>query len=256
MQQDGTREVWFEGAGTRLFAVESGEGEALIFLHGGLSDHRGAQLRAGSLSRHFRLVTPDVRGAGRSHFAEELTWDLLADDVLALLRALGVERAIIGGSSAGSAIALRFALRHPAHTRALLLVSPVYAGENGLNEAQRCAMQRMHEVGLRTLSEGVDALLPLFGALPAPIRDAALTMARSFDPASVAATTRFLASMEPPFRTFDELAVIGCPALLVPGEDAEHPAELAERYARHLPHGRLVSPRVDVAAALRDALRT
>lgn len=33
------KEIWFEADGTRLFAVENGEGEALVLLHGGLASH-------------------------------------------------------------------------------------------------------------------------------------------------------------------------------------------------------------------------
>ena len=60
------------------------------------------------------------------------------------------------------------------------------------------------------------------------------TMIEGFDVASVAATARFLASGAQPFAALDELATITAPALVVPGEDATHPAALAGRYAEHL----------------------
>ena len=99
--------------GTTLSVFESGVGTPLLFLHGGLADHQAALLHVGALSERLRLITPDLRGAGRSHFAGELTWDLLADDVITVLDHLGLERAAVGGVSMGSAVALRAALRHP-----------------------------------------------------------------------------------------------------------------------------------------------
>lgn len=250
-------EVWYESAGTRLFAVERGRGEPVVFLHGGLADHQASWFRMGSLAASHRLVMPDVRGAGRSRYAGELHWDLLADDVAALLRHLGLERAIVGGVSAGSGVALRVALRHPGRVRALLLVSPVFAGaaDASLMAASRTAMARMDEAGQRTLIEGIEAIHPLFEPLPPAIRDVALAMASRFDPASVAATTRFLASGAQPFERLDELAALSMPAIVVPGTDPEHPAAIAGLYARTLPRAVLVEPSAELAPVLERLVR-
>lgn len=242
-------EIWFESAGARLFAVERGRGEAVVFLHGGLADHQASEYRLGGLASTHRVVTPDVRGAGRSVYAGAMTWDRLADDVVALLDHLAIDRAVVGGVSAGSGIALRVALRHPTRTRALLLVAPTFAGnERGQTEAQRAAKVRMHEAGERALVEGIDALLPLYAALPTAIRELATAMARRFDPASVAATTRFLASGVQPFDRVDELAQLTMKTLVIPGTDPEHPREVAELYTRTMPRCTLGDPNADLAA--------
>jgi hypothetical protein len=125
----------------------------------------------------------------------------------------------------------------------------VFAGERGLAPASRAAMTRMDEIGRRTLDEGIAALLPLFDALPPAIRDVARAMASRFDPASVAATTRFLASGAEPFDRLAELAAIAVPALVVPGVDLEHPAEVAVLYARTMPHARIATE-PDLAGAI------
>ncbi|MBX3184641.1 MAG: alpha/beta hydrolase [Polyangiaceae bacterium] len=185
------REVWFEADGARLFASELGDGRPVVFIHGGLADHRAALFRVGQLASAHRLVLPDLRGSGRSLHSGDLSWDRLADDVAALLEHL--ERAVVGGVSMGSAVALRLALRHPRLLQGLIVMSPVYPGtDRPLPEAALVAMQTMREAGERALDHGVEALYPLFEALPPPIRDTALEMVRSFDAASVAATTRFL----------------------------------------------------------------
>jgi 3-oxoadipate enol-lactonase len=242
-QADGaaTREIWFERGGTRLYAVETGRGRPIVFLHGGLADHRSALFRVGALAGSFRIVAPDLRAAGRSVFAGELRWDELADDVVALLDHLGVERAVVGGTSMGSGVALRMAFRHPRRTSGLLLTSPMFRGAHlGHTEAQSAAIRVMDEAGRRVLEHGVEALLPLYDALPLPIRDRAIAMLRGFDAGSVAATTRFLASNAHPFATAGELTAVQVPALIVPGTDPEHPAEVAELYARYLPRATVV----------------
>jgi 3-oxoadipate enol-lactonase len=232
---DSPREIQFECDGTKLFAVETGQGTPVVFIHGGLADHRAALFRLAPLAATHRLITPDLRGSGRSHYGGELSWDRLADDVAALLTSLELERAVVGGISMGSAVALRFALRHPRRLGALILMSPVYPGaDRPLAAAARTAMRVMADAGRRTAEQGVDALRPLFDALPLPIRDVALEMALSFDPQSVAATTRFLATNAQPMNTARELETIEVPVMVLPGIDPEHPVEVAQLYARHL----------------------
>lgn len=235
--QDGvrTREIWLPTDGTRLFAVETGEGPPVVFIHGGLADHRAALFRLAPLARTRRLVTPDLRGSGRSLYAGELSWDRLADDVAELLTHLGLERAVVGGVSMGSAVALRFALRHPRRLNALILMSPVYPGADlPLAEAATAAMRVMAEAAERTIDAGIAALFPLFDALPSPVREVALDMARSFDPLSVVATTRFLGTNAQPITSVRELATVAVPAMVLPGIDPQHPAEIGHLYARHL----------------------
>jgi pimeloyl-ACP methyl ester carboxylesterase len=233
--EPGLEEIWLEHDGARLFAVQSGEGLPVVLLHGGLANHRACQGFAAPLAQRFRLITPDLRASGRSRFAGTLTWDQLADDVAAWLSKLGLARAVIGGVSAGAGCAVRVALRHPGVTAALVVLHPAYAGADvGLTAAQQAAMAAMDAAGSRAVAEGVEVLLPLFDALSPPIRERARAVAATYDPASVAATTRFFASGAQPFATAAELAAIAAPTLLVPGIDPYHPAEVAERYRRHL----------------------
>jgi pimeloyl-ACP methyl ester carboxylesterase len=176
-------------------------------------------------------------------YAGELSWQQLADDVSALLAHLGIERAAIGGSSMGSAVALRCALSRPQQVLGLILIAPVYPGQDReLTEAQSAAMQALGEAGALALERGVEALIPLYARLPAPIRERAITMLRGFDAASVATTTRLLASNAQPFSSVQELGALQIPTLIVPGTDPQHPAQVAELYARHLDHSRLTEP--------------
>lgn len=231
------REVWFESDGARLFALEVGHGHPVVFLHGGLADHRAALLRVAQLSDTHRLLCPDLRGSGRSIHTGSLSWDRLADDIVALLGHLGVERAVVGGTSMGSAVALRIALRHPRLLRGLILMSPLYPGaDRPLAEAAAAAMRTMSEAGERAMEHGVEALRPLFESLPSPIHDAAIEMMLGFDAGSVAATTRFLAQGEQPMGSVRELEAIEVPVMVLPGIDPQHPAEVATLYAQHLRH--------------------
>jgi pimeloyl-ACP methyl ester carboxylesterase len=198
-----------------------------------------------------RLVTPDLRGSGASRFAGDLSWDLLADDVAALARHLGIARAIVGGASFGAGVAVRVALRHPALVAGLAVLQPAYGGAAlGLSAAQQAAMDAMDAAGRRAPAEGVGVLLPLLAALPSEVQERARRVFATYDPASVAASTRFMASGAQPFARGEDLAAIACPALLVAGWDATHPREVADVFARHVPRCRVVET-TDLGAALR-----
>lgn len=147
----------------------------------------------------------------------------------------------------GSGVALRFARRHAQRLTGLVLVSPLYPGaDRSLPEPAQAAMQTMAKTGELALTHGVDALRPLFEPLPLPVREVALQMMLSFDTASVAATTRFLATCVQPIQSATDLAAITVPVLLVPGTDPQHPPEIADLYARHLPAVRVVQAGGDV----------
>ena len=246
------RELWFESGGVRLFAVEDGAGRPIVMLHGPMASHLASLPLVAPLTSRYRVLAPDVRGSGKSWSGAPLSFDQLADDVAALLDHVGAEQAVVGGVSGGSGVALRFALRHPSRTAALVLVKPVYAGEErGYTEEQRQTFARMDAVASRALDEGVQVLRPLYANLPPPVREKALAMLEGFDAASVVATSRFVASGAQPFASAADLRSLAVPTLLIRGDDALHPAEVSDLYAENIPDCTVApASSADVAAAI------
>jgi pimeloyl-ACP methyl ester carboxylesterase len=246
------REIWIESAGARLFAAEDGSGPVVVMLHGGMADHQAAWPLIAPLAERYRVVAPDLRGSGKSWCGGPLTFNDLAYDLELLLDHIGVDRAVVGGVSSGSGVALRFAMRRPGRTLGLVLVKPVYAGEErGYTEQQKATFARMDAMASRALEEGVRVLEPLYANLPAGIREKALAMIERFDPASVVATSHFLASGSQPFTAIGDLTSLQMPTLLVRGDDPIHPAEVSDLYSGTI-HGCAVMPAstVDIAAAI------
>jgi pimeloyl-ACP methyl ester carboxylesterase len=98
----------------RLFYGEIGTGTPVVMLHGGLanSDYFGHQVRA--LAGRHRVIVVDSRGHGRSTRDDRpFGYDLMADDVVALLDVLAIAKTDIVGWSDGGIIALDIAMRHP-----------------------------------------------------------------------------------------------------------------------------------------------
>lgn len=79
-----------------------------------------------SLSKHYRLLQYDCRGQGQSeHPDAPYTMELHADDLAALLTALGYEKAHLAGISYGGEVIQAFALKYPERTLSLVLADTV-----------------------------------------------------------------------------------------------------------------------------------
>jgi pimeloyl-ACP methyl ester carboxylesterase len=108
--------------GTALYYEEHGDGAALILIHGGLGSSYQWQPVAPELAESFQVITPDSRGHGRStNPAGELSYARIADDIAALIAALGLERPVVGGWSDGGQVTLELGARHPGAAGALIV---------------------------------------------------------------------------------------------------------------------------------------
>jgi len=103
--------------------IEAGQGPPLFLLHGLGSSHEMWLPIVSELSRSYRVIAADTRGHGASDKPQgQYSIRLFADDWLALMDALGVERAHLLGLSMGGAIAMRLAADAPQRVRSLILV--------------------------------------------------------------------------------------------------------------------------------------
>jgi pimeloyl-ACP methyl ester carboxylesterase len=90
-----------------------GHGSPVIFLHGGLAntDYWGNQVAA--VAAHHTVILMDSRGHGRStRDARPYGYDLMADDVVALMDNLKIAKADIVGWSDGGILGIDLAMRH------------------------------------------------------------------------------------------------------------------------------------------------
>ena len=102
-----------EANGIKIHYAIYGQGSPVIFLHGGLAnmDYWGNQVPA--VAAHHTVILMDSRGHGRStRDARPSGYDLMADDVVALMDALKIPKADIVGWSDGGILGIDLAIRH------------------------------------------------------------------------------------------------------------------------------------------------
>lgn len=110
-----------------IYYATYGDGPPVILLHGGMGngDHFALQLPA--LVEAHRVIVIDSRGHGRSALPKQkLSYRVMAEDVVAVMDALKLERAALVGWSDGGSIALDVAINQPTRVSKLFVVGTNY----------------------------------------------------------------------------------------------------------------------------------
>ena len=117
-----------EGAGIALHYLARGEGPVVVLVHGMASDARAWEPALAQLAdAGLRAIALDRRGYGDSGAPEPYaatTVQEQAEDVAALLRALGAAPALLAGEGFGALVVLELLVRRPALSRAAVLADP------------------------------------------------------------------------------------------------------------------------------------
>lgn len=104
-----------------LNCADQGEGPAFIFIPGLVGLYDAWTFQLDYFAERYRCVTFDHRGTGESDKPTgpgSYSTQAIADDVIALMDTLGIEKAHIAGTSTGGCILQNLALDHPDRVRA------------------------------------------------------------------------------------------------------------------------------------------
>lgn len=107
--------------GNALAHADVGRGLPVVLLHAFPLNRMMWEPQIAALFGECRCIAPDLRGFGDSPRSGPYSMDQYADDVVALLDALQIERAVVGGLSMGGYVALALWRRHRKRIRALVL---------------------------------------------------------------------------------------------------------------------------------------
>ena len=122
--------------GIRLYYEICGSGRPLLLIHGNGEDHTIFDAALEPLSRHYCVYTVDSRCHGQSTNTDEISYDLMADDLIAFIKTQGLEQPLFYGFSDGGILGLLVAIREPA-LLGRLIVSGANLNPLGLQQEER-----------------------------------------------------------------------------------------------------------------------
>ena len=120
-----------------LAHADVGRGLPVVLLHAFPLNRSMWEPQIAALFGECRCIVPDLRGFGESPKSGPYSMDRHADDVVALLDALQIERAVIGGLSMGGYVAFAIWRRHRKRVRALVLADTRAGADNAEGKKKR-----------------------------------------------------------------------------------------------------------------------
>jgi pimeloyl-ACP methyl ester carboxylesterase len=211
---DASRGNYAEVNGLKMYYEIHGTGQPLVLLHGAYMtiDLMGEIVPA--LAETRQVIAVELQGHGRTADLDRpLSYELMADDIAALLRHLVIEKADVFGYSMGGGVAFQVAIRHPEVVRKLVVASASYTSDG------------MHP----ELLEMIPTLTPEVFA-GSPIEEAYLRTAPNPDDFPTLVAKMKQLDMEPYAWPPEDIRGIVAPTLLIIGDsDAirlEHAVEL------------------------------
>ena len=240
-----------ERDGVRLAVEEAGPeyGIPLVLLHGLTATRRYVVMGSRALERGgHRVVSYDARGHGASGAAQEpdaYGYDSLARDLIAVLDALEIDRAVLAGASMGAHTLLCAALDAPERVAGVVVVTPAFDPSATPDFTRWDALA----AGLR--SGGIEGFVDAYRVedeVPESWRDTVRTvlrqrMAQHVDLDAVADALQAVPRSRP-FESLAELEALALPAVVVASRDEAdpgHPFAVGEAYAAAIPGARLVT---------------
>ena len=243
-------ELTVDSAGVRLSGDDDGEGPPVVLLHGLTATRRYVVMGSTALVRSgHRVIAYDARGHGHSSPAPApgaYGYDALGADLIAVLDAAGVPRAVLAGASMGAHTLLWLALRHPERVAGLIVVTPGYDPEHADDPARLMRWDAL-SAGLR--ADGIEGFLAAQDTdeVPERWRQTVVTVTRQrlalHEHPQAVADALWAVPRSHPFKGLDELSAISVPtAVVASGDEADpgHPQAIGEAYAAAIPGAELV----------------
>ena len=242
MTDGGSSSIAVSRPGLTLHGEVAGDGPLVLALHGLSATRRYVLHGSRSLERSgYRVVLSDARGHGQSDPAparSDYRYAEYAEDAVAILDHLGVERAVLVGHSMGAHTAARVALTHPDRVAALVLGAPAHLGRPSSNlehwDALADGLEHGGPEGMLAALEPLGVPEPWAGSLRTVILQ---RLSKHLHAEAVADALR----ATPRSRAFDgmeALTAIRAPTLVVGSRDEidlDHPLAVAQEYARRIP---------------------
>jgi len=230
---------YFNHRGCQLHFEEHGQGAPLVLVHGLGSSTQDWEYQTPVLAAHYRVITLDVRGHGRSEKPRErYSIQGFAEDVAALIEYLKLGPVHLVGISMGGMIGFQLGVDHPGLLKSLCIV-------NSGPEVRPKSPRDYFEVAKRwTFSRllSLDSIAKALGRLLFPKPEQA-ELRRKIELRWPQNDKRaYLASLDAiiGWGVRERLARIVCPTLVITADRDYTPVSIKETYVKELPNARLV----------------
>ena len=241
--------------GVKLYYEEVGTGSPIVFVHEFAADHRSWETQMRHFGQRHRCITYSARGYPPSDIPETpagYSQDRATDDILAVMKHLGIDRAHVVGLSMGGALAQLIALEHPGRVASLTLIatSPAGPGEPDLPDMSaegRAAFGQLTEPDWSDRAAVIDYATGLSRASAGRSRPFDEQGTRALWERVLDRTTNIESSMKNHYATEgggrwrERLGAIDMPVLVVHGtEDPMFGLAHGEALAREIPGAELL----------------
>ncbi len=216
----------------------TGKGQPLLFIHGLASDSASWEKQVSTFSEHYRVVTFDLRGHGRSSKSPgSYSIKTLVVDTLQLMKTLQLGPVYIVGHSLGGMIGIQLSTIMPEMVKGLVIVNGYFEGcvrtfADGVECLKHIAINRLR----RTQNKGLNLSIH-----PCPNGKQQLVhpiIKRLASHSGLAYVRTFLALLG--WSAKHNLEKIRCPVLVIASEQDFVPVTVKEAYLAKIPRAELV----------------
>lgn len=234
-------------------------GTPLVLIHGYPLDHSIWDEVSLLLENDFDVISPDLRGFGKSSTVDTpYKMSDFADDIASLLDHLGIEKAILVGHSMGGYVALAFARKYPSRINGLALVSSQALADSPEGREKR--YKTAEDVAEKGVGVVADAMVTKLSAVK-KVQDFAGLLINAQSKAGVTGALKAMAEREDATPILSQFIF---PLLLVHGDaDALIPMERAKEIKSSMPAARLFElqgvghmPMMEAPQKMADALKS
>jgi pimeloyl-ACP methyl ester carboxylesterase len=218
--------------GINIYYESFGSGKSLIFLHGSMGTGKVWKPYVPILLNDFNIILPDLRGHGKTENPDKaIDLHLIADDIVALIEALKLEKPFLCGWSMGGDVSLDVAIRYPDCVSGLIVGGVTHRiSESYFASLKAMGLEGPGKVNFEQAEQNIPQLINLWKTehVQSPLHWKELVTQLSFE------------MINPTLPAEDNLKQITLPTLIVWGDrDQFLPIEDAIELYRLIPNAQL-----------------
>lgn len=252
-----------DAEGAKLYYEETGSGFPVVFVHEFAGDMRSWEPQLRYFGRFYRCIAYNARGFPPSDVPEDpllYSQDIATDDIAAVMRAAGIEKAHVVGLSMGGFAAAHFAMRYGHLAKSVVVAGCGYGAEADKRDQFK---EEAEATADRLEREGMETMARIYGAGPTRVqlenkdpRGYAEFVAQLAEHSvrGSANTLRGVQAVRPSLYALkDKLSAVTVPTLIVTGDEDEPCLEPGLFLKRTIPtSGLVVIPKTGHACNLEE----